>query len=193
MVEGDEPCDDGNQVDGDGCTMECVKDALFVFATSSIYSSDFKSAVAADELCTEVAKQGKVPPSTYIAWLSDATSPLTRMKDNSSLPYVRPDLVPVAINLLDLLDTELLAPIEIDETGTMIPVHGSGCRDPKDLAWTATAAGGMQLENTCQEWTSQKFMEMVAVGSIHSTNGSWSVVCNQPCDGKSHLYCIEQP
>lgn len=194
VVEAGESCDDGNDVEGDGCKNDCTKDALFVFISKDTLAADFGALELADAFCTQAAAKGIVPPATYIAWISNSDqSVLSRMNDNPLLPYVRPDLAPIAQNLGDLLDigTDLTAAIELDEFGELLP-GGLDCRSGA-VAWTGTTAGGQPTAQNCLDWTSTQDDIMATAGQAHAVNGSWSAACLAPCNQAIHIYCFEQP
>lgn len=192
VVEADEACDDGNDVEGDGCTPLCTKDALMVFVTSMTIDANFGALEEADAFCTAAAAKAKVkvPSVAYAAWVSSTgSSVLSRLNDSQGMPYIRPDLATVAPNLVGLLDTQLDVPINLDEFGELLP-GDAACRSGA-LAWTGTTASGMPTVANCEAWSTLDGMALGTTGQVHST-GSWSAACNSPCNAPLHLYCIEQ-
>ncbi len=189
VLEADELCDDGNMIAGDGCGPGCTRDARFVFVTSETYTGSFGGLLAADELCNERALAADLP-GTYMAWLSvGKDNPLARFTP-SALPYVLPGGPQLAVSWTDLVDGELLHPIDHDETGAQLQVRAE-CT-PASLAWTNTRPTGatFNTETQCAAWSFP--LGSGRAGALFSVNDGWTSACTISCQASLHLYCFEQ-
>lgn len=197
IVASDEACDDVNIVLGDGCTPECIRDARFVFVSSSTYQAGALGGLeVADDHCQKLAEKAGLV-GRYRAWLSDAeASPATRF-DKSELPYILPASplgvgVVVAADWLDLVDGSLQHAIKVTEKGELV-ASGESCLAPEVLAWTHTTAtaGPGDANADCGSW---KFNTGVGdAGLINSDGAGWTEGCPQVnCAKPLHLFCVEQ-
>ncbi len=118
------------------------KDFSRAFVTSTQYmAGELGGLSGADALCTSRAAAAGLVGS-YRAWLADSTgSPATRFAPVSS-GYVRLDGALLANDLPDLLDGYVVAPLNINEFGTV----------ETNLVWTNVAAGGtVEGSNHCSD------------------------------------------
>ena len=87
----------------------------------------------------------------------------------------------VATSKADLLDGELLSPINKDESGVVTNVS----------VWTGTNSDGTRDGSTyCGNWTASGAF-LATAGSSSSTT-AWTNSGQQACDTFRHLYCFEQ-
>ncbi|HEY0132826.1 MAG TPA: hypothetical protein VGB85_02065 [Nannocystis sp.] len=190
-----EGCDDHNTNDGDGCSAVCRREDLVVFVTSESFSvGQIMNLGVADNLCIGRSQLGSAVPgrakgSQYIAWLSDGfTSAVERLVD-SSVAYRRVDGTTVANGTADLLDSDLLQPINVDENGVVTSEDRAVCGDA--YAWTGTHAWGMTTADQCDQWVTETDESFATAGNMLSTTQTWSEAMYCTCDKKLRLYCIE--
>ena len=182
-----EECDDGNPVDGDGCSSDCRKEFRLVFVTSETFAADLGGNQGADEKC-ELAASAVGLPGTFRAWLSSSTQEPLGVFVQSLVPYRRLDGMQVAENWLDLIDGELDNPINVTETMMFAP--GPVC-DARAV-WTASFNNGTEYDavaKSCSDWSSTTGS---TTGGNPSVTDVWSNGCPLSCSTLASLYCFEQ-
>ena len=114
-VEGDETCDDGNAIPGDGC-QECAKDSI-VFISSETYKGfSLGGLYGADQRCQSLAaKAGLENPLTFKAWLSTPEMSAADRLLHSRGRYVLVNGLVVAQDWDALTSGALDNPIMVDE------------------------------------------------------------------------------
>ncbi|MCB9706927.1 MAG: hypothetical protein H6711_34095 [Myxococcales bacterium] len=187
-IDGDEGCDDGNMVGGDGCSALCEREWRVVFVSSKAFNGDHGGLDGADAKCQVLAEDAGLP-GEFKAWLSTpGGSPSTRFtqwKDR----YVRVDGVPVAFDYKDLVDgSPLLAPITVTEQGMTIAADTCNTGG----VWTATSTAGDFLGEHCSGWSSASKLIGGAKGLVSSVTLWTEASCAGPCEGFGRLYCFEQ-
>ena len=189
-----EECDDGNKIDGDQCSNECIK-PRWVFLTSDyIGLANFGGIKAADLYCqNDAIKFGM--PGKYMAWLSEedgGNSPIYRFESNDFKGWYRlrsPFTTLLAKGWIGLTMFDLLAPINITPNGLL---------DIQTVSvWTATEPDGERAENSwCDDWTMMNIGSdyQVFVGDPQSSSmSSWSDGLIKSCASRtgSKLYCFQ--
>jgi hypothetical protein len=151
-----------------------------VFATSETYQGDFGGIDAGDLKCNRRAKVAGLP-GTYKAWLAhDSGSPSTRFTHNSG-PYVLPNGTRIAHSWTDLIDGELLAPINVTEQGQV----------PSAFVWTGSQPNGLWQGYDCSKWTSRASDVKGSRGTSALRQG-WSATGQNFCNSWLALYCFQQ-
>ena len=97
----EEECDDGNPVDGDGCSTDCRKEFRYVFITNETFAADLGGSQGADEKC-QIAASTAGLSGVFRAWLSTSTQQPLDVFVQSAVPYRRLDGMQVAENWPDL-------------------------------------------------------------------------------------------
>ncbi|MFY0537464.1 DUF4215 domain-containing protein [Nannocystis pusilla] len=119
IVEGDEECDDANDIADDRCR-ECAKNR-WIFASAALHNDgDLGGLEGADSRCRQYALQSGLADDTwmtFIAWLSDADHDVRDRLYPGRGRYVRTDGVIVAENFEQFFSGSLEAPINVDELG----------------------------------------------------------------------------
>lgn len=162
-----------------------------VFVTSQLYTGDLGGLVGADDVCQTLAN-GAMLPGTYRAWLSDSTgSPTARMTHHDG-PYILTDGTVIAANWLDLVDGELLHPINLDESG-VVPVSQYVCIDGEIWSNTLTT-GDIETDAHCDNWSSSQVGTSSSAGNMYAADASWTDSTCQPvtCAAMLGFYCFEQ-
>ena len=183
VVEGNETCDDMNDVPDDGCKA-CARDSV-VFITSERYRGDLNGLAGADQRCRMLAAiAGLQRFETFRAWLSTAETAAADRLLNSKGRYVLINGLVVAENWDGLVSGTLLHPIDVDEF--------SQTQDYR--AWTGTLFDGQPAFGSefCNGWTTFSGDFMGGNGFSSVVDATWSFVENINCNFDLHLYCIEQ-
>lgn len=182
VVEGEETCDDMNDVPNDGCKA-CARDSV-VFITSERYRGDINGLAGADQRCRMLAAiAGLSRFETFRAWLSTAEKAAADRLLHSRGRYVLVNGLVVAEDWDALVSGTLLHPIDVDEM--------SQTQDYR--AWTSTLADGQPEfgSDFCDGWTSFGDF-MGGTGLSSSVDATWSFYSDVGCGTDLHLYCIEQ-
>lgn len=185
FADGGEECDDGNTEDSDGCLSTCKVDTRLVFVTSSTVSGNTMGLTGADELCAGAAPEGA---GTFMAWLSDGNvGPSSRFGYDGAFVghFVLTDGTVIAKGWNDLLDGELLSPIDRDENDSK--VTGT-------LVWTNTAINGSPKGTShCKGWTVASSLEKGHFASTEFSDNTWTDVDLASCASSYRLYCFQVP
>lgn len=158
-----------------------------VFVTAASYQGDLGGLLGADAKC-QTAANGAALTGTFKAWLSDDTSsPATRFYQSPG-PYRLVNGTVIAMSWTDLTDGTLLAPIAVDQTGTVSAV-------PETRAWTNTLSDGTKggvLDESCTNWTSLSDSIDGDEGQPVSVTGNWTDFASGLCSNSFRLYCFQQ-
>lgn len=189
IVDIGEECDDGNTVESDGCNSFCEINGKTVFLSSYTYSGDLGGLEGADEKCNDLASAVGLP-GTYMAWLSDSTVSVSDRISHSSVAYIRVDGVVVAEDWNDLVDGELMSPINVDQNGIQHSLR---------KAWTGTQVDGNKIVDRtsiyyCEDWTTDIYhlLRKGTPGYSDKLDSSWTFSPEQFCKEHYHLYCFQQ-
>ena len=181
-----EDCDDGNKMDGDGCSSLCRPTGKAVFLSSKAFSGNLGGLAGADAQCQSLA-QGAGRPGTFKAWLSDSTQPAKDRLAHGTEPYVLFNAARsvVATSFAELTDGALLGSISRNEMGG--PAAGVAS------AWTGSRADGTSAAETCGDWTSADLSRTGRSGTLGPSAASWTDGASTSCNTATmSLYCIEQ-
>jgi cysteine-rich repeat protein len=185
VVEGDETCDDMNDIPDDGCNNVCARDSV-VFMTSEHYTGDVNGLAGADQRCRMLAAiAGLRRFETFRAWLSTAEESAADRLLHSRGRYVLVNGLVVAENWDELVSGTLLAPIDVDENSQ---THGDY------FAWTGTLADGQPAFDAgfCNGWTVNTDVTGGGAGVTLHVDATWSFAHQEGCQVSNHIYCIEQ-
>lgn len=168
-----------------------------IFVTAAVGTGDLSSwpgagvatgVAAGDAICNDAATTAGIA-GTFKAWLSDN---VTNAVDHitSDGPWVRVDGVTVATNKADLIDGNLLTPINVTENGDYI-FDNMLSRS----AWTGTDETGTRVgtaaANRCADWTDGTAGSSGDIGGADRNGNIWSNWNIVSCDGMNRLYCLE--
>jgi len=182
-----EECDDANDVDDDGCNNACGRDRLVFITEQTFTPVDLGNLSGADVECRKIAKDGGLANyDDFKAWLSDSTgSPTTRFVQGMGR-YVLSTGEPIAADWDDLVDGELLRPIDRTLDGLDVGLT---------LVWTNTAPDGTTLgagDEDCEDWTMLDPITGSYVGVSTSTDAFWTALDEiTECSYGAQLYCFE--
>lgn len=185
IVQPDEECDDGNNIQDDGCSNSCHF-PRFVFVTQSAWTGDLGGVKGADTKCnSEASKSVLLDGKTFRAWISTGlSSPATTFDHGFNGVYRLVDGTVIALNGWKTLSSGVLTSvIDGDHNGALVV----------DVTpWTATSDDGSFQGEHCSDWTSSLAREDGSVGSL--TNGAgWSLFGTKSCQTERRLYCFENP
>lgn len=197
VIEGDEECDDANKIEDDGCNSICARDR-YAFVMSVFTSpAEMQGIKLAGDYCSQLAFANKLPnSSSYEAWLSDSVSNAKDRIYNGKGRYLRVDGLEIAKNFEDLLDGNIINPIQITEKGEL--------QEPY-CVWTGTNLDGTLANDpdpiygkvtNCDNWTSSDVMILGYWGKNTETSGEWTrrmdwLVNPTSCAGGCSVYCFE--
>ncbi|MBL9106645.1 MAG: DUF4215 domain-containing protein [Myxococcales bacterium] len=182
VVEGDETCDDMNDIPDDGCK-ECARDSI-VFITSQTYQGNVNGLDGADQRCRMLAAIADLPRyKTYRAWLSSSTESAGERLLHSPGRYVLVNGLVVAQDWDALVSGTLELPINVDENSQTQPYP----------AWTSTLFSGEAAPGAsfCDDWTGVLGPDG-GTGFPGATDATWSFFENVNCGNELGLFCIEQ-
>lgn len=196
VVDGPEQCDDAAGDSFDNCEDCRFVASLLVFASPDTYQTTQVSPPTADMFCNQLGKMAK-PGGQFFAWVGAADfDPREQINTfPADLPYVRGDGVVVALDSADLLDGNLLAPIDRGHGGAPLPIEPEDgpCEHPGNYAWTGANFDGYSMAPDCDGWTSTSSEKKALVGNVTATSTEWSQgSCTFSCDQELHIYCIEK-
>lgn len=185
VVEGDEACDDGNDVLDDGC-QHCARDSL-IFVSSEVYQGfAIGGLYGADQRCRSLAAKAELPRfETFRAWLSTPAMAAADRLIHSPGRYKLVNGLIVAADWEALTTAPLKNPIMVDEY--------SQTQDYR--AWTGTLANGQPAPGSsfCGNWDDNSGMLLFAgTGLTASVDATWAFFEDVECGTELHLYCIEQ-
>lgn len=202
VIEENEECDDGNLIDEDICSNECILPRIVFLSSEYIGLPDFGGIDIADDFCQNEAQKFNIS-GTFKAWLSDDNpdnDPIFRLNSTNFkgwyiLPSIDDDLeLPVAKGWNGLIE-DLVNPIN---------VTSAGVKDFSNVSvWTNTNNNGYRNDNTttCTNWTQLDEAKMTQVGSPKEVDGKWTaystVTCSgpfpapHPPSGGAKIYCFQ--
>ncbi|MFH1450491.1 MAG: PKD domain-containing protein, partial [archaeon] len=191
IVDGAEECDDGNFVNGDGCSAVFSREGMVFFTTSTYSNGELGGIAGADAICNALADNSNLPgiaDRTFKAWLSDRTSNI-RDRLAQNIPFYNINGQELGVNLADLLNGPN-APINIDENGNVL--------NDWERVWTGTRDDGTydaRHSYDCLAWTSRAPWVNgdygLMGGGILWTDAHWNDF--KRCDMGKRLYCIADP
>jgi cysteine-rich repeat protein len=216
----DEPCDDNNLSNGDGCTAACLPelcgDGIIAAPTESCEDGNDATGdgcgacqlehlrvfvtvntFTGDLMSTALAddtcanEASNVKlPGKYLAWLSTVTTDAADRFSAGTLPYKRTDGMTFATSLAALTTNGPQVPLSLTAAGQPLVGLKDSC---KNFVWTGTAANGESTPQwTCDNFTSQQLENTGTVGNFEAVNAPWTSACQYPCNQLAHLYCFEQ-
>jgi len=185
VVEGEETCDDGNAMPGDGC-QKCASDSV-VFITSEVYQGIALGGLyGADQRCRSLAaKAGLESPLTFQAWLSTPTMSASDRLLHSRGRYVLVNGLVVAQDWDALTSGTLENAIMVDETSMT----------QSSPVWTGTLSSGQPVPGSdfCEDWDDESMLlKFGGLGASTSTDATWSFFEDVGCFADARLYCIQQ-
>ncbi|HEY0137864.1 MAG TPA: hypothetical protein VGB85_27450 [Nannocystis sp.] len=186
IKDGDEECDDANEVEGDGCLSDCTKE-WFVFVTSlPPLTSDIKGLTGTDYQCRHRATLMFLPNGErYRAWISTSSEQAVDRLYHARGPYKLVNGLRVAASWDALIAGPLEHPINVTEMS----------ETNHALVFTGTQPDGTRAPNSthCDDWTDNDGLNQAWYGDSDSKNKDWTFALEQGCGGGAALYCFEQP
>jgi hypothetical protein len=151
----------------------------YVFRTAGTYPTQKRTFVLADAQCNAEAAYAGLPGS-YRAWFSTSTTD-ARDRLTGARGWIRPDGVPFADTIDDIVNGRILSPINVDAFGN----------DPVwTLVMTGTTSTGIAA-TTCHDWTDGPSDGTEGtIGETVATGTYWTSGDFGPCGHPSVLYCF---
>jgi len=187
VIDGDEECDDANDVDADGCLGNCTRE-WFVFITSEPFTTqgNLGGVIGADYECRHRATKLFLPNGErYMAWISTSdVQPLDRLH-HARGPYKRIDGVRVAADWDALVSGTLETTISVSELGEHVNA----------LVFTGTRPDGTRVQDSthCDDWIDGAGDNFGWYGATEAADGDWTLAAEQDCGVFAGVYCFEQP
>jgi hypothetical protein len=175
-VQGTEQCDDGNGVDGDSCSNQCVKRYNVAFVTSTVHAVNTLGGVAgADSICQQRADAAGLDGS-FVAWISDSqSSAFSRL--GAARGWVRVDGLP-------FMD-EIRAPL------TYYPPSLTEQGAPVTDTPIGLGRYGEPTDNECNDWRGGD--GFILTGDPTAGFGGWiGSVGGTGCTVNFRLYCLQR-
>jgi len=180
VVDFDEICDDGNAVDWDECSNQCVR-ARYIFVTTNEFNGNLEGIAGADVHCFQ--QKGDLP-GEYYAWLAiERLAPVDRFDIYFEGWYIRTDGTPIAQGWVGLTTLPIENPINLDAGSNLVLGEAWTNVKPDGSAPTPSIA--------CGDWSAD--FATGTVGELGATNASWTQSGLRECFTPAHLYCIEDP
>jgi hypothetical protein len=174
-----------------------------VFLSSATYNGNLGGLAGADEKCQALAVAANLD-GVFIAWLSSSTTDAIERLAGTAGRFALVDGTLVALDLADLTDGSLVAPIDVTESGVTI--------SDEARAWTGTAASGtacFQASNgecaltepsggtpqrfACNSWTETLDpFGTEAVTGIASVTEEWTAEGDRDCGDLLRLVCFQR-
>ncbi len=184
--EGDEECDDANDVDADGCLSDCTRE-WFVFVTSEPFTQgDINGLVGADYQCRHRATKMFLPNGErYMAWISTSeVQPVDRMY-HARGPYKLVNGLRVAASWDALVTGPLENPINVSELSETVD----------NIVFTGTLTSGERAGETshCDDWMNGAGDVFAWYGGSSEVGAEWTYAIESICGEFAAIYCFEQP
>lgn len=189
-VQGEEECDDPEDLEESACTAACTRPRL-VFLTSERFSgADINGLDGGDTRCRGLAAMAGIPdPGNFKAILSDGATHARDRLHHGRGPYRLINGLQVAQDFDALMNEALEHPIDTTELGT------AGYPG----AWTGTELGGTAVPGGphCEDWHSGSGFDYGHYGRPTAVEAEWLRVANPivnptACNLDLALYCAEQ-
>lgn len=177
---------------GSLCGLGECRPQKYVFATDAKHNGNFIGVDPANNLCMAAAITAQLPPGDYRAWLSAGEKfPASTFLVDGVFKLRQGGVV--AYSLDDLLDGNLVAPINRTEYGELLAPSPACNQSVEYAVWTGTSASGEEQLPNCNNWTSGGDAPTGLVGDANSTSETWSATnCTALCNTALPIYCVQQ-
>ena len=179
------PCGAGACNGAGTCVLPCAQTMYkCVFVTSQAHDGNLGGTAGADATCAQAASAAGVA-GTFAAWLSVTGTDANTRIGASTQPYQLLDGTAVAVNSAAFSSGALVAPVNRDETGSLVA--------PGDV-WTNTNPDGtLNAAGACGDFTSNAHASspVPVAGSCGAADTTWTDNNTLFCDGTARLYCLE--
>jgi hypothetical protein len=185
-MAGDEECDDGNLVDGDGCLNNCTRTWLVFVTSDPATQGNLGGLAGADYECRHRATKLFLPNGErYKAWISTSkVQPVDRLY-HARGPYVLMNGLQVAANWDALVSGALENPINVTELSETW----------NTLVFTGTLPSGERAPDSthCADWTDNDGDNFGWFGANTEVDSNWTYAAKQDCGAGASVICFEQP
>jgi hypothetical protein len=175
---------------GEVCAQAACLPKKYVFVSTYMFHGNFGGPAYANTACNDLAGIAQLP-GTYFAWLSDGQQGPASFVPNGEGAYLLPNGPLIATSWEDLLDGQLLAPINRNEFGGDIepsPACGMGF-----AVWTGTTDMGLPSAPNCDSWVSANNLTTGRAGNPKTAGAGWSASdCTALCGLPLPVYCVQQ-
>jgi hypothetical protein len=175
---------------GEVCAQAACLPKKYVFVSTFMFHGNFGGPAYATSACNDLAGAAQLPGS-YFAWLSDGEQGPAAYVPNGEGAYLLPNGPLIATSWADLLDGQLLSPINRNQLGgdiEMSPACGM-----EFAVWTGTTDMGLPTEPNCNSWTDANILMTGRAGNPKLAGPGWSESgCAAPCGLPLPVYCVQQ-
>ena len=186
VQEGEEECDDGNAIEGDGCLNNCTREWLVFVTSDPGTQGDIGGVIGADYECRHRATKLFLPNGErYMAWISTSeVQPIDRLY-HARGPYKLVNGLQVAANWDALVSGSLDNPVNVTELG----------ETSESLVFTGTLPSGERVPNSshCDDWTDNDGDNFGWFGGSTESNSDWTYALQVDCGAGAYVICFEQP
>jgi hypothetical protein len=170
------------------CVGSTCTAAQRVFVSHGTYDGNLGGHAGANATCASLASAANLG-GTWMAWVSDSSGSPNRNFMKATIGYRLLDGTLVAANWTALTSGTLSHAIDVDQTRASL----AGATGSAAMTWTSTAATGMAMGDSCNQFTSNASSASGQVGSCTSTSATWTnASTTEACSAAHHLYCFEQ-
>jgi hypothetical protein len=155
-----------------------------VFVSSETSNGDLGGIAGADAKCQQLAEQAGLT-GTFKAWLSTNPDDDPESRFTGATGYALVDGTMIATSWEDLTDGDILAPIDVTETGV---------RGISNYVWTNVSATGESTDSDdCNAWTDGTWDNYGEFGYSARSDSIWTerFVLPVKCGRWHHLYCFQ--
>jgi hypothetical protein len=128
--------------------------------------------------------------------MSSSTSPAKSRLNHVGGPFKLLDGTVIANDWAGLTSGTILAPIDVDQTGTKVT--------SEEIVWTGTTpSGDVTVGATCDDWDpgdAATYNILMVAGRTDVKTAQWTEIFftdgatySGACGGETYLYCFEQP
>jgi hypothetical protein len=159
--------------------------ANIMFVTSELLELRFEPLEVADDRCNNAAAAAGLP-GEYRAWIS-SSEVHARDRLGQARGWVRPDGLPFADTVDDIVNGRIFTPPLIDERGQAIVVPGAF--DDQAAVATGTSSFGYNIpQENGNDW--RRPNEPIGVGSAIGTTDRWTYYAGVSFEYGGRIYCF---
>jgi hypothetical protein len=176
---------------GEVCAQAACLPKKYVFVSTYKFHGNFGGPLYADAACNDLAGGAQLPGS-YFAWVSDFQQQGPAMQvPNGEGAYLLPNGPLIASSWEDLLDGQLLRPIDRNQFGG--DIEPSPACGMEFAVWTGTTDTGLPTDSNCNSWSAADNMATGRVGNPKTAGPGWSEsACAASCGLPLPVYCVQQ-
>jgi hypothetical protein len=176
----------GGDAAGDGAHDAVAVPGNYAFVTSMTRTpGQIAGLTGGDAWCNELAAAAPLP-GTYVAWLSGmGVDAEARVRSTGARGWWRPDGMPFADTIDDIVASNVLYPPRLDELGRDVATPFQ-----LDIATGTTAAGADLAGFDCEGFTSSAAGATTVSGVVDGGSRAWTDAASVSCGIATRIYCL---